>query len=164
MTSDPLKIKFVAASKPEPAHTPADEAFESMLMKNIGASIDKHFYTSVVGTVHKNEWGSSRQEAIGESRMGVLLDLIREPDNPDDPNAVLVSVHGGDCVGYLKRTVAVEIARDVADHGRVWIGFVKEITGGTDDRPNYGMNIVLVRLTEEYVRTHPVKPHSDSKD
>lgn len=163
MASDPLKIKFVEASKPERGHTAADDTFESMLVKTLGDSIDKHFYTSLAGTTHKNEWGSSRQEVIGECHPKTLLDLIREPDNPYDPDAVLVGVHGGDCVGYLKRTVAAEIARDVADHGRVWIGFVKEVTGGTEDHPNFGLSVVLVRLTEEYVRTHPMKPSSDSK-
>jgi hypothetical protein len=97
MVPDPLKIKFFEASKREPWHSPADDAFESMLMKNIGTFIDKHFYTSVVGTTHKNEWGSSRQEAIGECISGTLLDLIREPDNSYDPNAVLVGIHGLQC-------------------------------------------------------------------
>jgi hypothetical protein len=131
-----------------------DAAFEAVLLKNIGASIDKHFFTSVAGATRNNEWGSSRQEVIGECRVGAGVRLVREPDNEFDPNAISLFVEGGDCVGYLKRSVAAEISRDVADNGRVYMGFVKEVTGGTDEHPHFGLNVVVVRLTEEYVRTH----------
>jgi len=46
--------------------------------------------------------------------------LIREPDNPHDPNAVLVSLFGIHNMGYLPKPIAVTMA-PLIDAGRTFL-------------------------------------------
>lgn len=82
-----------------------------------------------------------------------MLTLIAEPDNERDPNAVMVWVDGSDCAGYLKQSVAPEISHDITNQNRTWLGFVSEVTGGTIERENFGLNILIFRLKEQHAKT-----------
>lgn len=136
-----------------PGRAAADIAFELKLVKEIGPFIDKHFCTSIVQALRQNEWGSDRQHVIAGCQLCATLKLEREPDNEFDPNAIRVSIEDGDCVGYLKPPIAAQLSQDIDENGRVYVGFVKEVTGGTKDKPFWGLNIAVVRLKEECPRT-----------
>jgi len=87
-------------------------------------------------TFHQKIVGESfRQDVIGRCFEGMPVELVREPDNPHDPDAVRVTTVYGD-IGYLpadsrfkdefdpKRHVAARIAsiRGGGNHNRgVWL-------------------------------------------
>jgi len=57
----------------------------------------------IVGESFDNDDGSSRQEEIGRCRAGEPVDLVREPDNPHDPNCVKVLSLRGVQIGNIGR-------------------------------------------------------------
>ena len=61
----------------------------------------KHFFTKVVGVTHRNDDGTSRQAIIRRCSQLEQLDLVRQKDNPHDPNAMMVCQSSGEQLGYL---------------------------------------------------------------
>lgn len=106
------------------------------------------FHSKVAGVTFRNDDGSDRQDYIRSyCRPGSDIILKREPDNPYDSNAVAVWVKGNVLasevqIGYLKAEVAEEIA-DYMDGGGVVEAQITEVTGGTRDKPTFGVNISL---------------------
>ena len=71
------------------------------------------------------------------------LDLIREPTNQHDPNAVkVVYRRTGNQLGYVKRSLAERIASHL-DSGMKADASILQFTGGTQDKKNVGINIEL---------------------
>ena len=68
----------------------------------------KNIFTNVAGIKYKNEDGTDRQEILKRCEEGDELELIREPNNRYDSNAVAVYA-GDEQVGYLFREEASEI-------------------------------------------------------
>ena len=95
--------------------------------------------SKVVGVTRHNHDGSDRQVIAAECRQGEELELRREPDNPQDKNAVAVFRANGDQVGYLSASVAEQLA-PLLDADAPITAEVSEVTGGTSDHP-YGVNI-----------------------
>jgi len=100
--------------------------------------VDLH--SKVVGVTRQNHDGSDRQEIARGCRGGERLTLRREPDNPQDANAVAVFRANGEQVGYLSAGVAEQLA-PLLDAGAPVTAEVSEVTGGTPDKPTYGVNI-----------------------
>jgi hypothetical protein len=98
------------------------------------------FHSKVVGVTRHNHDGSDRQVIARDCRPGEPLTLRREPDNPQDQNAVAVFRANGEQVGYLSASVAEQIA-PLLDADAAITAVVSEVTGGTPDMPNYGVNI-----------------------
>lgn len=91
--------------------------------------------------------GSFPMEVVGESHYQAALEqvcgphnregyrvevnavLVREPDNPHDPNAVSVEV-GGQKVGYLPRENAIRVGGQMDDEGLARVGCGGFISGG----------------------------------
>lgn len=69
----------------------------------------RHFFTSVAGESYHNADGSDRQVIIPSCRVGELLVLEHEPDNPHDINAIRVLRRSGEQIGYLLRELAGEV-------------------------------------------------------
>jgi len=66
--------------------------------------------TKVVGVSKDNADGSSRQQVIArEVAENDPLQLVLEPDNPFDPNAVKVLSKFGHQIGYLGRDEALRV-------------------------------------------------------
>jgi len=72
-----------------------------------------------------------------------VLVLNREPTNEYDPNAIRVS-WGVYKIGYIKKELAKDMAKAM-DKGIYYNCFVHNITGGTIDKENKGINIRLVK-------------------
>jgi hypothetical protein len=70
--------------------------------------------------------------------------LVREPENPYDPNAVRVDLVGGEQVGYLARedAAAYQLALRAIPAGNVGVCRARLI-GGTPDKPSFGVMIDL---------------------
>ncbi len=88
---------------------------------------------------------AGRQELVRGLSAGDDLRLGREPQNPDDPNAIAVFDGSGRRLGYLRRQIAAALAPHV-DAGRRYEARVLDVTGGDELRPTLGVNLRLERV------------------
>ena len=117
----------------------------------IQAQIQEHhlelhaeFYTSVHGASHRNRDRTSRQEIIRDHvYVGMLLDQVFEDDNPASDTAVALVAPGFGQIGYLSDSIADDIRQWAAEGNTTAVVTVSELTGGTDDKPTRGVNLLL---------------------
>ncbi len=86
-----------------------------------------------------------RQEHIAKLHMSDPVQIVPEPENPYDPNALAVHVaHGGDVfhVGYIPRFLAAEIAPHL--EGESVMATIRDITGGFELQYEGTANLGLV--------------------
>ena len=111
------------------------------------------FHTKIAGVTASNPDGTSRQSYISRyCRPGMPLLFKREPNNPYDPNAVAVYINARALlffkatvqIGYLNEEVAQEIAHHI-DKGQPVTGVINEVTGGSGNKPTFGVNILLTK-------------------
>lgn len=74
----------------------------------------------------------------------VCVDLVREPENPHDVNAIRASVCGL-TVGHVQRDIAEALAEAMDDAGMDAIAVCGLIRGGFTARPNLGVHVWLDR-------------------
>ena len=107
----------------------------------------RRLHTKVVGVTFDNtkrtEGRRNRQRIIEDAQHkgGAYLELFREVDNPHDKNAISVWFDE-EKIGYL----SADLVRDLAplfDKGGKIAPLGCDITGGTHDRPTFGVNIEL---------------------
>jgi hypothetical protein len=110
--------------------------------RNYGGPI-RYFHTNIAGVTHDNNDGTSRQRIIKRCQQLEPLLLDHEENNPFDSNAVKVCNRRGEHIGYLHSELAGEIVANSSE-GYRYAAFVKDITGGTADRPTYGMNLLII--------------------
>ena len=94
------------------------------------------FFTKIVGVSFEG-----RQNLVAGLAPGDPLDLVREPDNPHDPNALAVR-YGRLQLGYVRREIAARLAPNV-DGGDRYRASVGSITGG--GARHVGVNIRVRR-------------------
>mgnify|MGYP001026170330 CR=1 FL=1 len=138
-----LKV-FKEATKPsviggrddfvEKLFTDAFEIIKDEDYKNIGDA--DSFYSKVAGVTFEG-----RQDVLANLKMGTRLDLIREPDNPHDENAIRIDDENGNNLGYIKAAMAKHLA-PVMDSGCKYEGRVTEVTGKETDK-HLGVNILV---------------------
>ena len=133
-----------APERPEPSGVQAfvdalfakgDEYLEKDRFSTIGDAND--FFTKIVGVSFER-----RQEKIVGLESGETLELVREPDNQHDANAVAVR-YGAIQLGYLRREIAKRLAPNI-DGGERYSAVVGSTTGGGPDR-HTGVNIHVRR-------------------
>ena len=105
--------------------------------------MDKETNTKIVGVTFGNRQALIRKLGKGES-----LELVREPKNSFDSNAVAIK-KGKDHLGYVKRELASSLAREM-DAGHLFTVVVSSITGGGYNT-SHGANIRITRLDEEKI-------------
>jgi hypothetical protein len=126
----------------EDERTDDDLEFELGFYKRFGASVEYAFYVTIAGTRHKNPDGTSRIAAIKRCEMLDVLDLMPEPENKFDKNAIGVFSPEWEQLGYLDARVAGEVSRGIA-RGEEYIALFRH--------PNYhndrvvGVLILLCR-------------------
>ncbi|MCH4054228.1 MAG: single-stranded-DNA-specific exonuclease RecJ [Atopobiaceae bacterium] len=130
---------------PDPDVSLADALFEQVpeiLARGEYAGIAEaqSFVTKVVGVSFEG-----RQAVAATLAPDELLVVRREMDNPQDPNAIALVRGMGERVGYLRRQIARVLA-PVMDAGAHYVARVIEVTGGTDDKPNIGVNVRIERM------------------
>jgi single-stranded-DNA-specific exonuclease len=94
------------------------------------------FNTKIVGVTFEG-----RQDLIAGLQAGEHLDLIRQPDNPYDANAVAVH-YGRLHLGFVRKEIAARIAPNI-DAGERYRAEVRHITGG--GTRSVGVNIFVTR-------------------
>jgi len=109
--------------------------------KGGGVSFD-HFFGQVAGESHRNDDGSDRQAIIPRCRVGELLVLEQEPDNPHDINAIRVLRQNGEQIGYLER----EFAGQVVSRSAKGVKFHAAIAGIGRPRRSapYGVALLII--------------------
>ncbi|MCD8199432.1 MAG: DEAD/DEAH box helicase, partial [Coriobacteriaceae bacterium] len=85
------------------------------------------FNTKVVGVTFEN-----RQDVIETLEAGEELQLVREPENEFDENAIAVRRRDGTQLGYLNRQLAERLA-PVMDAGVAYDAAISAITGREED-------------------------------
>lgn len=107
----------------------------------------RHFFAQVAGESHRNDDGSDRQTIIQRCRVGELLALEHEPDNPHDINAIRVLRRSREQIGYLTREFAGEVVSRSAKGWRfhaIVAGFGR--AGGSGP---YGVALLIVVENED---------------
>ncbi len=94
------------------------------------------FHTKIVGVSFEG-----RQDMLAGLREGAELELIRQPENEYDPNAIAVRF-GNLHVGYIRKEIAREIA-SIFDEGTPYGARVASLTGGGEK--HRGVNIFVWR-------------------
>jgi hypothetical protein len=109
----------------------------------------KTFRTKVAGVTHRNKDRTSRQatlrkmkKALDNDELFDLITLVREPDNPHDPNAIKVINEEGKQIGYIRSAVAYSLAQNM-DNGTRVVASVVDIVGGEEDLPTLGCVIEI---------------------
>jgi single-stranded-DNA-specific exonuclease len=113
----------------------ANELIKNEDYKNIGDT--DTFYTKIVGVTF-----DGRQDVVSTVSAGTTLDLIREPENPYDKNAIIVKDKDGHDLGFLNARLAKQLA-PYMDKGVDFEVEVTDLTGGIDK--HYGINIRIWR-------------------
>lgn len=88
------------------------------------------FTTNVTGV-------SFRQDAVEQCMAGDDVELVREPNNKHDKNAIRVDSDQGQ-LGYIPSATAAKLA-PYMDAGHTFDAFIEKITGGTADKPTLGV-------------------------
>ena len=101
------------------------------------------FFTKVAGVSHRNDDRTSRQRIIRQCEPREQLVLDHDEGNRYDPNAVRVCRQNGEKVGFLNADLAERVVRHSAE-GYRYAAFVANVTGGTEDAPILGMNLLIV--------------------
>lgn len=105
------------------------------------------FYTKVRGVTFENDGGVNRQSLIPLCRVGQSLALIKDLQNAYDFNAIAVYTFEGDQLGFLSS----DLSQQFDEEGwaiKDWTAIVHEITGGTEDKPSFGLNIYVCKFKE----------------
>jgi single-stranded-DNA-specific exonuclease len=137
-----------AESPASPATAFLDELYakrDEFLDRDPYASIGDSFgfNTKVVGVTFEG-----RQDLIAGLQPGAELELVRQPENAFDANAV--AVHFGRLqLGFVRKAIAARIAPNI-DAGARYRAEIKHITGG--GTRSVGVNIYVSRERAEPVR------------
>jgi single-stranded-DNA-specific exonuclease len=94
------------------------------------------FHTKLAGVSFEG-----RQDVIAGLRVGVEVELQRQPDNPHDSNAIAVAF-GALQLGFIKAGIAKHIA-PVIDAGAKYRARIESLTGGADK--HRGVNVYVWR-------------------
>ena len=106
------------------------------------------FDCGVAGESFNNDDGTSRQLLLSRVEPGMPVDLIKEPENPRDPEAIKVVVRGIGQVGYLKSWFAERVHEHESFGGRIQAK-VAEVSGGTKRKPIYGITLAIQPLDRQ---------------
>ena len=100
----------------------------------------RSLFTKVAGVTKTNDDGSNRQQILQDWR---TLQLIRDPSNPYDRNAVKICLSTGQQIGFLSAELAAEFAPKI-DKGKRIEAVITEITGGIEENKTLGCNVKLI--------------------
>src|ERR1039458_5025224 len=128
------RVESPAAAFPDELYAKLDEFLDRDPYASIGDSFG--FNTKIVGVTFEG-----RQDLIAGLQPGQELELVRQPDNAFDPNAV--AVHFGRLqLGFVRKPIAARIAPNI-DAGERYRAEVRHVTGG--GTRSVGVNIWVSR-------------------
>ena len=109
------------------------DAFEDWMDERAREVQGSWFDGKVAGVSRDNPNGSSRQAIARALQPQDELQLVPEPDNPYDPNAIAVYTADNEQVGYLEARLAGELTRrrQKGRQARCFVRTVREGYSGT---------------------------------
>lgn len=132
-----------------------DAAFTNKLGLN-RLTVDKQFYSRLVGVSFPNPDGTKRTTHIRKCRVCDDLLLVPQPENQFDRYAIAVTRGTGEQIGFLDRRCAGEVSRSLAS-GRVWWAFFAHANHHPpESRKVVGCVIYLARRGEPEVKVPEV--------
>ncbi len=99
------------------------------------------FHTKIAGVTFEG-----RQDVVRELEVGAKLQVVRQPLNEYDPNAIALLDPHGRPVGFFNKHLAADLAPRI-DAGAVYDVEVSDVTGGNDGR-SVGVNVLVTRRDE----------------
>jgi hypothetical protein len=110
------------------------------------------FETHLAGATFPNLDGTSRQDALNRvhrATMPIVLELVREPDNPCDENAIAVFLPGGETqIGYIPAPRAQALAFEM-DREEPLVKIRAEITSISPPNRNGNRSATLSIIVED---------------
>jgi hypothetical protein len=106
-----------------------EELVEKALLGQLLPSHGQRIHTKVVGVMHHNADGSSRQDAIAKLIQFDQVDLVRNPEDEYDRNAikVIAAIEGRQIqIGHIDKDLAWKIAPKM-DAGEKWRAIVTRV-------------------------------------
>lgn len=100
----------------------------------------REFHSKIAGVTH-GQSGANPQRLLKKCRSG-QLELIRDPRNKYDKNAIKVCLPTGEQLGWIIRDLAKELSEFI-DNGTRVTAEISEVTGGTLFKPERGCNIII---------------------
>ena len=100
----------------------------------------RHFRARVAGVKHLNPDGTDRQKIIARCVNGELLDLMPEPENSLDADAIKVCRKNGQQLGCIRGSLAAKIT-GLGERGYRCAAYIHHIYGGMLGRPTRGVCI-----------------------
>ncbi len=125
-------------------HTVEDILADSTLLNRLRLGADRVFYTTIAGTSHRNSDRTSRVAGIRKCEEDDVLDLVLEPDNAYDPNAIAVFFDERQ-LGYFNTRLAGELTKDIAKNGTRYRASFRRPTIHPESGKIVGGLIVIVR-------------------
>ena len=108
----------------------------------------RHNFAKVAGVTFPNDDGSERQEIIRRCKAGEHLILRHQPDNAYSEFAVQVLRKNGQQIGHAPEYLAEWICKELRAGYRA-AGVIRNVTGGTPDKPTRGVNFLAVFAAED---------------
>lgn len=109
-----------------PPDTSDGAVFEKGFEERFEGRYDQHFHAPTDRGFGLNEDGSERQDLVTVCERYQELSLHREPLNERDANSIQIRNGAGECLAYLERRIAAEIAPQM-DAGRLWSAIVHHV-------------------------------------
>jgi hypothetical protein len=103
----------------------------------------RHYFAQVAGVAYCNPDGVNRQDIIPSCRQLESVELIHEPENAWDPNAIMVCRVSGEQIGYLPKSLAQDVVGKSAA-GYRFAACVSEVVGGKPEELTYGVTLRIV--------------------
>lgn len=95
----------------------------------------KMIYSKIVGVTF-----FERQTILKQLKSGDQLDIVREPKNEYDKNAIMVMTKSGLQIGYIPAKTCINLSKDM-DSGSNFKVVIDQITG--TDKQTLGCNIII---------------------
>jgi single-stranded-DNA-specific exonuclease len=150
-------LAALGAAPERPSGT-LDQFVERVFSKREEYQRDRFSTIGDAGAFHTKLAGVSfegRQDAIAGLRAGAELELVREPHNPYDPNAIAVR-YGGLQIGFLSAGIAAHLAPAI-DGGARYRARIASLTGGpsaADSGRHRGVNVFVERDAAATLAAH----------
>jgi HIRAN domain len=133
--------------------TPVDPESGRFLARDAEELATRGLHVCGVAGAARHHAEALASEAIAP---GGALELRRDPDNPNDPNAIAVHAPGGGGqVGWVPRELAAELAAEV-DAGRPWSAVVLREQRVSPRDPRTGLTMLLA--PDEAIELREVSP------
>jgi|TARA_B110000438_G_C15502887_1_gene516481 hypothetical protein len=103
------------------------------------------WHSRVAGLSFSNKNGVSRQLIAQNCQSGEHITMYLEANNPHTPNAKMLCRSNGEQLGYFPSETGSSVQTGL-DEGYKFDIYINYVTGGTYDKPSYGINLFVIQF------------------